>query len=306
MRPPLLALALALPLAAASAQERGGPPTLQVGVDLVKVSVSVTDRRHNFVTGLQESDFALYEDGQAQKITLFTSQENAPVTAIFMVDASVSMEARLPAVRKGVAQFVSRLSPQDRVKVVQFSDRVRTLQDFSSDRAAIENAFGAIRTGGDTRLHNAVYTAIKELGVQGRTELRRRAVVLVSDGEDTSSLLEDDQVLLAAENSEVTVYVVSLGPSPTTVDTEDTAQGRALRLFRALADETGGKVYFPSISDIGEVCEQIGDELRRQYVIGYVPANPEARGRWRTIQIALPRQRNLVVRHRLGYFEKKR
>jgi Ca-activated chloride channel homolog len=306
----LPAILMSAVLLASARPSSAQAPTIEAGVELIKLAVAVTDNRNRFVAGLTKQDFVLTEDGTAQQLTSFTQTE-APVTLIFMVDSSVSMERKLPVIRAAAGRFVSRLGPQDRAKVIQFSDRIRVLQDFTGDHVALETALKNITPSGDTRLHNAVYTAIKDLGRLDTTrELRRRAIVLLSDGEDTASVLDEDQVLDAARKGEVNIYPISLAREidpndPLYTANEIDASMRGRELFNFLGMETGGKAYFPSLKQVDDVYDHISEELRKQYVLGYVSTNPRREGKWRRIEVSVPKSKNARARHRPGYYEKK-
>ena len=299
--PAALVLALALP-AGALAQARAQPPTFGTGIEIINLSLSVTDARNNFVTDLGQKDFAVFEDGIRQELSLFT-HENLPISLVLMIDTSASMEEKLSTAQTAAIRFTKTLRPQDLAQVVQFNDRSTTLQSFTNDQAALEAAIKRTDTSGPTALHNALYVAIKDLMKDKKAaELRRRAVVLLSDGEDTASLVSDDQVLELARKSEINIYAISLRANRPQDRTRQ-AFSQAEYLVNALTRDTGGRAYFPtSIGELDSVYDRIAEELRTLYSVGFVSSNSRRDGKWRRIVVRVPDREGLTIRHKLGYY----
>ena len=299
--PAALVLALALP-AGALAQARAQPPTFGTGIEIINLSLSVTDARNNFVTDLGQKDFAVFEDGIRQELSLFT-HENLPISLVLMIDTSASMEEKLSTAQTAAIRFTKTLRPQDLAQVVQFNDRSTTLQSFTNDQAALEAAIKRTDTSGPTALHNALYVAIKDLMKDKKAaELRRRAVVLLSDGEDTASLVSDDQVLELARKSEINIYAISLRANRPQDRTRQ-AFSQAEYLVNALTRDTGGRAYFPtSIGELDSVYDRIAEELRTLYSVGFVSSNSRRDGKWRRIVVRVPDRDGLTIRHKLGYY----
>jgi Ca-activated chloride channel family protein len=285
------------------ARPGGGRPSFGTGIEIINLTVSVTDPDGRYVTDLTRPDFAVFEDGIKQDLTLFT-HDDLPISLVLMVDASASMDDKLATAQTAAVRFVKTLRAQDVAAVVQFSDRATTLQDFTADQAALEAAVRQTRAAGPTALHNALYVALKELqkDKQRQRDLRRRAIVLLSDGEDTASLVSDEQVLELARQSEVAIYAMSLRPNRPQ-DRERLAFSQAVHLLTVLARDSGGQVYFPnSLSELDAVYARIAEELRTQYNVGYVSNNARRDGRWRRIVVRAPRRPDLQIRHKLGYY----
>jgi Ca-activated chloride channel family protein len=295
----VLLLLVAEPLPAQAPQR---PPTFEVGIEVINLNLSVTDGRNNYVTDLAEKDFAVFEDGIRQELSLFT-HENLPISMAILIDVSASMDEKLPQARAAAAKFVKTLRPQDAAQIVQFNDRATVLQDFSADAAALEAAIHKTAASGPTALHNALYIALKDLGKQKKAgELRRRAIILLSDGEDTASLVSDEQVLELARKTEINIYAISLRPNRAQ-DRQRQAFSQAEYLLTALSRDTGGRVFFPnSLSELDSVYERIAEELRTQYSLGYVSSNRRKDGKWRRIVVRIPSREELQVRHKLGYY----
>lgn len=285
-------LALALP---GHGQERR-TPTFGSDVEMVRLDVTVVDRGGRFVTDLKEADFELYEDGQRQAVTSFVRAE-LPVSLVLLLDASISVADRMPQAQAASTRFVQGLRPKDEVRVTEFNDRVAVLQDSTLDRAALERAISKVSPTGSTALYNALYVTLRDLpAAEAGPELRRRVIVLVSDGEDTSSLVWEEQVLELVRKREATIHVVALSR-------ESDASNRSARLLRLLAAESGGEVHYPaSIRELDSVYGRINEELRSQYTIGYVSGNAVSDARWRNIELRVRGRKDLQVRHRTGYY----
>jgi Ca-activated chloride channel family protein len=286
----------------ADGQAQRQPPTFGAGIEIINLNLSVTDGRNNFVTDLGESDFAVYEDGIRQELSLFT-HENLPLSIVIMIDCSASMEEKMKTAQTAAIRFTKTLRPQDLGQIVGFNNEVTTLQSFTSDQGALEAAIRKTGASGPTALHNALYIALKDLMRDKKAaELRRRAIVLLSDGEDTASLVTDDQVLDLARKSEINIYAISLRPDRPH-DRERQAFSQAEYLINALTRDTGGRAYFPtSLSELDSVYDRIAEELRTLYSVGYVSSNLRRDGKWRRIVVRVPDREGLTVRHKLGYY----
>jgi VWFA-related protein len=278
------------------------PPTFEAGIEVINLNVSVTDPRNRYVTDLAEKDFAIFEDGIRQELSLFT-HENLPISLVLMIDTSASMDEKLPVAQAAAIRFTKTLRPQDLAQVVQFNDRATVLQEFTADQALLEAAIHRTEASGPTALHNALYVALKDLGKQKKAgELRRRAIVLLSDGEDTASLVSDDQVVELARKTEINIYSISLRPSRAS-DRQRLGFSQATHLLTALAQETGGQVHFPnSLSELDTVYDRIAEELRTQYNLGYVSSNKRRDGKWRRIVVRIPDREDVQIRHKIGYY----
>jgi Ca-activated chloride channel family protein len=279
------------------------PPTFEVGIEVINLMVSVTDGQGRYVTDLGEKDFAVFEDGVRQDLSLF-SHEDLPISMVLMIDTSASMDEKLPQAQAAAIRFIKTLEPEkDVAQIVQFNDRTTLLQDFSSDQPLLEAAVKRTQASGPTALHNALYVALKDLQKQKKAgELRKRAIVLLSDGEDTASLVSDDQVLQLARKTEIAIYSISLR-SNRSQDRARLAFSQAAHLLTSLAGDTGAQVFFPnSLSELDSVYDRIAEELRTQYNIGYVSNNPRRDGKWRRIVVRTPDREGLQIRHKLGYY----
>ena len=285
----------------------GSTPVFKADIELVNVAVTITDGQSRFVTTLGETDFQVLEDGKPQDLTLFT-HERLPLSLSILLDTSQSMNLKLPEAQTAAVRFVRTLEPGDEAQVIQFDHRARIVQDFTTDQQRLQTAIQATHAAGSTALYNAVYIALKDLRARRRAEeLRRMAVVVLSDGDDTASLVSDDQVLELARTSGIAVYGISLRPTVGAASALQKDVGLPRYFFRALTRDTGGQAHFLSgIRQLAGVYDQVAQELRSQYNLGYFSSNGRRDGRWRNIQVRLPEQPQLQVRHRTGYYAPRR
>jgi Ca-activated chloride channel homolog len=307
MRKPLsliLLATLALPLQAQAPTPTPSSraPIFGVEIEVINLTVSVTDSRSRYVTDLKNDDFAVFEDGIKQDLSIFR-HEDIPISLVLVLDTSASMDEKLGQAQQAATRFVKTLRPQDNAEVMQFNDRTTVLQEFTPDHLKLEEAIKRTEASGPTALHNALYVALKDLNkMKKAAELRRRAIVLLSDGEDTASLVNDEQVLELARKTEIAIYSISLRPSR--VPERNRQQfSQAVHLLTALSRETGGQVFFPnSISELDTVYDRIAEELRTQYNLGYVSSNSRRDGKWRRVVVRAPTREGLTIRHKIGYY----
>jgi Ca-activated chloride channel family protein len=305
--PALVTAALAATLGAGIVQAASSTPVFRADVELVNVAVTITDAQSRFISGLGESDFQVLEDGEPQDLTLF-SHERLPLSLSILLDTSDSMTAKLPEAQAAAIRFVRTLTPVDEAQVIQFDRRATIVKDFTADVPELEKAIRSTHAGGSTALYNAVYIALKDLQERRRAEEpRRMAIVVLSDGNDTASLVSDDQVLALARTTGIAVYGISLcsaHPSALSLS-EDTGLPRFF--FTALSRATGGQAHFlQGIARLAGVYDEVAEELRSQYSLGYFSSNANRDGRWRQIQVRLPTHTQLQVRHKAGYFAPRR
>jgi Ca-activated chloride channel family protein len=293
----LLAITLAAPLAIAAQQ-----PAFRSAIDVVSMNVTVTDSTNKYVTDLTEKDFEIFEDGVKQDLTLF-NRTNLPVALSLLIDTSSSMEDRMTVAQDAAIGFVRKLRTTDLGEVIGFDSRAEVLQKFTNNPAELEQAIRKTVAGGSTSMNNALYISLKglkKIPVRQEDEVRRQAIVLLSDGEDTSSLVTFEDVLDLARRSETAIYAIGL--------MEDSAGGQskgfreATYALRQLANDTGGRAFFPAdVKSLASVYGQIYDELSSQYTIGYTSKNPRRDGAWRRLVVRVNRA-NVQARTKQGYF----
>lgn len=273
----------------------------RAGIAVVSLNVTVADSQNRFVGGLDGESFTVYEDGVGQEITFF-SRTSLPIALSLLIDTSASMEERLPVAQDAAVGFAQKIRSQDMAQVIDFDSRVEILQGFTSDKALLERAIRSTSSGGSTALYNAVYIALRELGkvkARSQDEVRREAIVLLSDGEDTTSLVSFEEVLELVKRSETSIYTIGLQP-------RDQSALKGFReaefVLRQLAQETGGRSFFvQQAEELSGVYGQIAQELSSQYTMAYVPKNTRRDGAWRRLLVQVDRP-NVTVRTKRGYY----
>jgi len=273
---------------------------IRSGIELVSLNVTATDGSNKYVTDLTEQDFEVYEDGAKQNLTFF-SRTQQPIALALLLDTSASMDERMGIAQEAAIGFAKQLHKDDQAEVIDFDSQVRILQAFTNDAAALEKAIRQTTPNGSTSLYNALYIALKDLKkvkAETTSDIRRQAIVLLSDGDDTSSLIEFDQVLDLAKRSETVIYSIGL------------RQGEIARrefkeaefVLKQLSSETGGRAYFPTDArELQKIYQSIWDELSSQYALAYSSANPKRDGAWRRVQVRIVRP-GLTARTKLGYY----
>ena len=288
------------------AQQKPAPPpdnsqVFRTGVEVVSLNVTVVDSQGHYVTDLSEADFNVFEDGAKQDLTFF-NKSNLPIALSLLIDSSASMEQRMPIAQEAAAGFAKKIRPQDLAQIVDFDSRVEILQGFTNKPDELEKAIKNTSAGGSTALHNAVYISLKELAkikAKNPDEIRRQAIVLLSDGEDTSSLVTFEEVLELAKRSETAIYTIGLQP-------RDNAALKGFReaefVLKQFAQETGGRAFFVQrVEELKDVYGQIADELSSQYTMGYSPKNIKRDGAFRRLVVQVNRP-NTQARTKRGYY----
>jgi Ca-activated chloride channel family protein len=289
---------------AGQSQPPAPPQTpFRAGVDLVSLNVTVADGQARYVTDLTAQDFTIFEDGVKQEVTFF-NHTNLPIALALLIDTSASMEPKLPTAQEAAVGFARKLRPQDLAEIVDFDSRVVVLQGFTAAVPELEQAIRKTSAGGSTSLYNAIYIALKDLKkvvAKNVEEIRRQAIVVLSDGEDTSSLLPFEEVLDLAKRSETAIYSIGLR-SNDTVSSSTKGFKEAEFVLRQFSQETGGRSFFPNqASDLTNVYGQIADELSSQYTVGYTSRNAKRDGSWRRVVVRVTRP-NVTARTKQGYF----
>jgi len=304
------ALALAGSVAATTYAQSPPPqqqvPTFRSGTSLVALNVIVTDIRQHYASGLRAEDFEVFEDGVKQQVQFFAAAD-VPLDLILLIDASSSMIDKVGVVHKAAAGFIGTMRDGDRAAVVSFADGVQVLQPLTSDPALVRAAIDRTRAKGATALHNAIYVALKEFGrpAAGGPDVRRQAIAVLSDGEDTSSLLSFDDVLDMAKRSGVSIYTIGLKSGLVGAGARPARRyfSQADFAMKQLASETGAVPFFPeSVGDLAKVYDAIATELASQYSIGYVPRNVREDGKYRRVVVRVANRPELKPRTRTGYF----
>jgi Ca-activated chloride channel family protein len=278
-----------------------GRPSFRSVVDVVSMNVTVTDSSNHYITDLSEKDFEIYEDGVKQDLVLF-NRSNLPVALILLIDTSSSMEDRMVLAQDAAIGFIRKIRPADLAEVISFDSRFETLQKFTNSIPELEGAIRRTVAGGSTSLYNALYVSLKDLKkVPTRVEedVRRQAIIVLTDGEDTSSLITFDDVMDLARRSETAIYPIGLMADEST---QSKGFREATYALRQLATDTGGRAFFPSEAKVlSNVYGQIYDELSSQYTVGYTSKNPRRDGAWRRLVVRVSRP-NVMARTKQGYY----
>ena len=271
---------------------------------MVALSVTVLDGR-KLVSGLHQQDFEIYEDGVQQQVQFFESR-SVPLDVILLLDTSSSMNDKMEVVHQAARGFMKMLRPGDRGAVVTFADSVNVVQALTPDAEAIASAINSVQAKGSTSLRNAVYVALKQFGrrAQDSGEVRRQAIAVLSDGEDTASVVSFDDVMALARQSGVNIYSIALRSQYAAL--RDASERRyfsdADYSMKSLAQETGGQAFFPTnINELKGVYDAIAGELSAQYSLGYSPSNPRNDGRFRRIIVRVTSNPSFRPRARTGY-----
>jgi VWFA-related protein len=303
-----MALVVALDARAQVALTSGDIPrtTFRSGVDLVALNVVVTDSQDKFVVGLAQADFAVFEDGVQQDVSFFGSSD-VPLDVAILLDTWASMTDKIATAQKAAIGLVSTLRASDRVSVVDIKDSTRILFPMSDDADGARTAILATTAAGGTALYNGTYLALKEMTKLGRGngEVRRQAIVVLSDGADTASLLSFDDVLELAKQSGIAIYTISLQSK-----SELARRSRAGRshfsesdfAMKSLAQETGARAYFPAeASELAGIYSSIAEELASQYALGYTSKNRRVDGSYRRVIVRVTVNPGVRTRTRNGY-----
>ncbi|HET8646925.1 MAG TPA: VWA domain-containing protein [Vicinamibacteria bacterium] len=292
--------ALALILAAATATRAQQPPVFRSGVDVVNVTVAVHDDRGRLVTDLAEQDFKLYQDGRLQQVRVFARAFDPgrdDVLALdlgVLFDTSQSMVQNLRLSRLAATRFLDSVPRARELITIFFDEDIRVSRYDSENQQGLIERIQDITGGRNTCLYDAIAVYLSR--IQGSTG--RKVLVLFTDGEDSRSELTQAELNRLVRTSPVTIYAIAFAPEGVTSSSR-TAKSR--QVLEHLADLTGGTVFAPaSYKDLPGIYDKILDELKGQYVLGFVPEKPAAAGRYHKLKVEVTRP-DVKVRHRPGY-----
>jgi VWFA-related protein len=279
------------------------PPltTIRKNVNEVNLVFTVTDKHGHFVKDLKQSDFAILDDKRApSSIVNFSSETNLPLRVGLLVDASNSIRDRFRFEQDAAIEFLNQIvRPRyDRAFVIGFDTTAEVTADFSDSAERLARGVRMLRPGGGTALYDAVYYACRDKLMkngENETTATRRAIILLTDGEDNQSRVTREEAIEMAQRAEVVIYTISTNVSGVKMKGD--------KVLERMADMTGGRSFFPfKIEDVANAFSEIQDELRSQYLLAYKPANFEADGRYRSIEISAENHKSLHVRARRGYY----
>ena len=300
---PLSALLAALSLPAAQ-----NPPIpddadtrIVVGVNRVDVLFTVSDKKGRFVTDLGKPDFEVFENKKPQTVLEFAAESDLPLRLAILIDTSNSIRDRFRFQQEAATRFIDGVirPHQDKAALVSFDTAAELVADLTDDTDKLNKAVQNLRPGGGTALYDAIFFASRDKLMQDQPRHKfRRAMVILSDGEDNNSRYTRDQALEMAQKADVVVYTISTNITRVPTDGD--------KIMRYLAYETGGLSFFPfKAEDLSQSFENIANELRHQYMLLYRPEPLKQDGLYHTVDIKVHARKDLVVRARKGYYAPK-
>jgi len=280
--------------------QAGQDDQTKITLDVTRVNIlfTVTDKKGRFVTDLTQNDFSIVENKKPQTIQQFTAESDLPLRLAVLVDTSNSIREQFRFEQQAAIRFIqSVVRPRtDKLMLVSFDSAAEMVSDLTDDVHKLEEGVKSMRPGGGTALYDAIYFAAKEkLMMDQPRDKFRRAMIVISDGEDTESRLTRDQALEMAQKADVVIYAIS-----TNIKRDDSDGDKVLRY---LTEETGGQAFFPfKIEDLDQSFENIANELRHQYNIFYRPEPLKTDGLYHPVTVRTKARKDLVVRARKGYY----
>ncbi len=273
-------------------------PIIRKRVDEVNVVFTVTDKREHFVKDLTQSDFRVMDDNKPATVESFSRQTNLPLRVGLLIDASNSVRDRFKFEQESAIEFLNQIiRPRyDKAFVIGFDTTPEVTQDFTDSAEALSHGVRMLRPGGGTAMYDAIYFACRDKLMQADRGViaTRRAIILLSDGEDNQSRVSREEAIEMAQRAEVIIYTISTNTSGLV--------SRGDKILKHFAEETGGKAFFPfKVEDVANAFTEISDELRSQYAISYKPADFLSNGKYRSIEI-LADNKKYHVRARKGYY----
>jgi VWFA-related protein len=277
-------------------------PIIKANVNEVNLIFTVTDKHGHYIPNLQQSDFALLDDQKAPaRVNSFHQQINLPLRVGIVIDASTSIRSRFQFEQQSASEFLLETlkSRADRAFVLGFDVTPTIEQDWTDNIDALQTGINRLRPGGGTAMYDAVYTACRDklLDVARGQEPVRKAMILISDGDDNQSRVHPDEAIKMCERAETIIYAISTNWTP--------SRGKGDKALTEMAEATGGEVFFPpSVEEMSESFKNIEEELRSQYSLDYTPADFKYDGAFRTIYLYCI-DRRYQVRAKKGYFAPK-
>jgi Ca-activated chloride channel homolog len=273
---------------------------IRAEVTRVNMLFTVTDKRGRFVTDLKKEDFQVFENKKPQTVMEFTSETDLPLRLAILIDTSNSIRDRFRFQQEAAMNFInSVVRQQDKAIVVSFDTSAELVADLTNDTNVLEKAVRNLRPGGGTALYDAIYFACKEKLIRDQPMYKfRRAMVILSDGDDNESRYSRDQALEMAQRADTVIYTISSNISH--IETEGD------KVMRYFAEQTGGVCFFPfQAKDLNQSFENIANELRHQYNLFYRPEPLLTDGLYHPVQIKVKGRKDLIVRARKGYYARR-
>ena len=282
--------------------DASGTPQIHVNSDLVIIPVTVTDHKGRIVGGLQKEHFALYEDKVEQAITHFAS-EDAPVSISLVLDTSDSMHPKLKKAREAAAALLNNANPEDEFSLVEFNQVARLAVSFTTNGEEIRNRVALVQTGGATALLDAVTVALNEMKNARHT---RKAIIIISDGEDNASRCTVHQLRDAVREADVQVYAIGIIDWSSYSQFQPSQGPSGSALLDEITKQTGGRLFQVSgLKQLPEIASKISAWLRHQYILAYVPNGQQKNRKYHRVQVKITRPLGFPRLHaywRLGYY----
>jgi len=279
--------------------------TIRINTELVTLTATVTDKNGRYIANLRQNDFAIYEDGVKQELAYFSTGDRVPVSLGILFDTSGSMIDKIEGVSDAVEHFVKSVAPGDEIFLIRFSDQAEVVQDFTDDRRRILRAVENLKPDGKTALYDAIVLGLQRVA-QGKHQ--KRALLLVTDGKDTTSSMRLETVRDLARRSEVTIYAMGIGHGERgSFGHDQTGDEIDMKVLNAFADATAGRAFYLEGAHAGgrdlidEAAAEVAAELKQQYTLGYRPTNRTRDGAFRQIKVEVS-DRSLRVRSKRGYY----
>jgi VWFA-related protein len=268
-------------------------------VNEVNVVFTVTDKHGRYVKDLKKDDFKVIDDNRpALEVRSFHNETDLPLQVGLLVDASNSVRDRFKFEQESAIEFLNQTIRRqyDKAFVIGFDVTPEVTQDFTDNTEALSRGVRSLRPGGGTAMYDALYFACRDkLLKETQSGPVRRAIILLSDGEDNQSHVTREEAIEMAQRAEVIIYTISTNVTG--------SRQRGDKVLERIADATGGRAFFPfQINDVANAFAEIQDELRSQYALSYKPADFATDGRFRSIEILAQNHKNLRVRSRRGYY----
>jgi Ca-activated chloride channel family protein len=290
---------------------QAAPPPIVSTTGLVHLVATVMDRRHEFVTDLDQADFKVLEDGTPQEIRYFGRDTDLPLRIGILLDTSNSIRPRLEFEKEAANDFLQHVirRNKDLAFLMTFDNEPEVIQDYTGDLALLSDAIRKQRAGGGTALDDAIYRAAEKLSnpplPKGPNPEVRRVLIVISDGDDNLSDHALSESVEAAIRAEAAIYCVSTNTDWLAIDGDKPRKMHVEggdKVLEEFADQSGGRVFYPyKVDDLAQSFVDIGTELRSQYFIAYSPSNPQSTGKYRKIEVQTDRK-GLNVRTRKGYY----
>jgi VWFA-related protein len=291
------------PARKADAQQTASDNDTRILVDVTRVNIlfTVTDKKGRFIVDLDKDAFQVLENKKPQSIMEFTAETDLPLRLAILVDTSNSIRDRFRFIQEAAVEFVnSVLRPrQDKALVVSFDTSTELVADLNDDPEKLAGLIRDLRPGGGTSLYDAIFYACRDkLASEQPRHKFRRAMIVLSDGDDNQSRVTRDQALEMAQKADVVIYTISTNISRIESDGD--------KVLKYLASETGGQAFFPfKVEDLSQSFENIANELRHQYNIYYRPEPMKTDGTYQTVSVRVKDRKDVVVRARKGYYAPK-